>query len=294
MQRLTQARDQHETLGDLAQQHQAQDHGSDQSDVAKVIKAQNDAIKGSGGDAKAGNFPELAEPHLILASPAGIETTTPQSTHIASGEHIALTSGQHLSLSVGQRLLASVKNGIRIFTHKAGMKLMAAGGDIDLQALQNNINLLAKLNVTQTANRITITAKEEVVFNGGGSYTQWKAGGIETGTSGSWVVHSASKNLTGPKNLPVVMPASPKKTRNWLDLKRLDENYQPVPHLGYKITFADGSVKNGKLDENGFAHLEDVPEGSAKVAYDYGKMDNQPGKVISSAVSSIDQLLGKK
>ncbi|WP_230414509.1 type VI secretion system Vgr family protein [Collimonas silvisoli] len=209
VQRLTQARDQHETLGDLAQQHQAQERDSDQSDVAKVIKAQNEAIKGSGGDAKAGNFPELAEPHLILASPAGIETTTAKSTHIASGEHIALTSGQHVSLSIGNRLLASVKNGIRLFCYTAGMKLIAAAGDIDIQALKDSINMLAKLNITLTANRITITAKEEIVVNGGGSYTKWAAAGVETGTSGDWLVHSAGRDMVGPKSLPITLPQFP-------------------------------------------------------------------------------------
>ena len=32
----------------------------------------------------AAHFPELAKPHLVIASPAGIEATTRQSTHIAS------------------------------------------------------------------------------------------------------------------------------------------------------------------------------------------------------------------
>nr|WP_251031382.1 DUF2345 domain-containing protein [Paraburkholderia strydomiana] len=69
---------------------------------------------------------------------------------------------------------------------------------------------MAKLNITQTANQIATTAKEEVVINGGGSYTRWQAGGIETGTNGSWVVHSASKSLPGPKNAPVATPMLPK------------------------------------------------------------------------------------
>ncbi|CAD6508335.1 hypothetical protein LMG28727_00141 [Paraburkholderia kirstenboschensis] len=208
VQRLTQAREQHESLAGLAQQNGAQDPDKDQSDVTKVIKAQNDEIRGAGGNNE-GHFPELARPHLVLASPAGIETTSARSTHVASGEHIALTSGEHVSVSAGGRLLASIRNGIRLFCVKAGMNLIAAGGDIDLKALKDSVNILAKLNITHTANRITITAKDEVVINGGGSYTRWQAGGIETGTNGSWVVHSASRSLSGPKNLPVAIPMLP-------------------------------------------------------------------------------------
>ncbi|WOD20743.1 type VI secretion system tip protein TssI/VgrG [Paraburkholderia kirstenboschensis] len=53
VQRLTQAREQHESLAGLAQQNQAQDPDKDQSDVTKVIKAQNDEIRGRAATTKA-------------------------------------------------------------------------------------------------------------------------------------------------------------------------------------------------------------------------------------------------
>lgn len=208
MQRLTSARDQHETLADMAQQAGAQEKEEQQADVAKVLKAQNDAIKGSGASDD-GTFPELAQPHLVLASPAGIETTTSGSTHVASAEHTAITTGKSLSIASGDSLFASIRNVFRLFVYKAGMKLIAAGGDIDLQALTNSINILAKLNITHTADRITISAKEEVTLNGGGSYARYNAAGIEHGTNGSFVAHAAVHSLPGPRSLPVVVPAMP-------------------------------------------------------------------------------------
>ncbi|WP_035970947.1 DUF2345 domain-containing protein, partial [Caballeronia grimmiae] len=209
VQRLTEARDTHESLVSMAQQNQAQDTGADQSEVTAALKAQNATLKRT---TKAGenDFPELAEPHLTLASPSGIQATTAGTTHLASGEHLALTTGGNVGIAAGISLFATVRSKLRLFVQQAGMRLVAAGGDIDMRALKDSINILAKLNITQTANRITITAKEEVLINGGGSYTRWQAGGIETGTNGSWVVHSARPNLTGPKNLPVEMPMLPK------------------------------------------------------------------------------------
>jgi type VI secretion system secreted protein VgrG len=93
--RLAQAQDQHDALGDLAKQHQAQD-AKDQNQVAKALKDQNDGIQG--GSAEDGKFPELAEPHIVIASPAGIESTTPGSTHHDSGAHHAITSGANRCL----------------------------------------------------------------------------------------------------------------------------------------------------------------------------------------------------
>jgi type VI secretion system secreted protein VgrG len=115
--RLAAGHAQHERLSDSAQQAEAHSKG-DQDEVAKAIKAQNDAIKGA-GNAEGASFPELAEPHLLLASPAGIETSTAQSTHIASAAHNALTSGGHTSISAARSLLASVKEAIRLFAYEA-------------------------------------------------------------------------------------------------------------------------------------------------------------------------------
>ncbi|WP_442783153.1 type VI secretion system Vgr family protein [Collimonas fungivorans] len=202
VQRLTSARDQHETLADMAQQAGAQEKQGQQTDIAKVLKTQNDAIKG-GGAGSDGTFPELSEPHLVLASPAGIESTTAQSTHISSDQHTAITTGKSLSIATGDSLFASIANTFRLMVQKSGMKMVAAAGDIDLNALKDSINVLAKLNITQTANRITITAKEEIVINGGGSYVKFNAGGIEHGTNGIFVAHAATHSLPGPKNRSV-------------------------------------------------------------------------------------------
>ncbi|MDB5746244.1 MAG: Type secretion system Vgr family protein, partial [Massilia sp.] len=91
-QRLASAAQIQEQLASMAVDHHAQEKGQ-QDEAAEDIKAQHSAIRG----AAKGAFPELAEPHLVMASPAGIELTTAQSTHIASGRHTAITSGKSLS-----------------------------------------------------------------------------------------------------------------------------------------------------------------------------------------------------
>jgi len=203
VQRLTQGRELHEGLSEAAQQAKAHEAG-DQDEVTQSLKAQNDAIKGSGGGNKAeGEFPELNEPHVVLASPAGIEATTGGSIHLVSTEHHAITSGAHTSIAAGKSLLVSAKDAVRIAAFEKGMRLIAANSDIDIQALKDNINILAKLDVKAEANKITITAKEEVIINGGASYTHWNGAGIENGTKGIWREHAASHITTGPKSLPV-------------------------------------------------------------------------------------------
>jgi type VI secretion system secreted protein VgrG len=212
--RLTEARDLHESLSQAAQAAKAHEPG-DQDEVTKALKAQNDAIKGSGGDKANGVFPEFQEPHLTLASPAGIQTTTAGSTHIESAEHTAITSGAHTSIAAGKSFLVTAQDAIRAFAMKAGIRIVAAQDNIDITALKASINALAKLDIKMESNQIIITGKDEVVISGGGSYTRWNANGIEHGTTGLSRVHAASHSFVGPDSLPVV--PSPMPTALCLD-----------------------------------------------------------------------------
>ncbi len=181
------------TMGEKATEAQAQD--GEQTDIAKLLEKQLEQIQG-GGELK-----EFTAPHLVSASPAGIVSTAAGSTHIASGGDTALTTGEHLSVTAGGGFFVSVRKALRMFAYEAGMKLVANMGDIDLQALKNNINLLAKLKITLTADEIIIQARQKLLLAGGGSYLRLD-GNIEHGANGRFTVHAASKLLTGPNSIP--------------------------------------------------------------------------------------------
>jgi type VI secretion system secreted protein VgrG len=263
--RIALAVEQHRLLGEIAQKNGAQEPSDNQDGIASLLQTQKDAVKGP--DAKADSFPELAKPHLVLASAAGIATTTTGDTHIASDRHTALTTGKSLSLAVGTHFFASIRQSFRLFVQKAGMKMVAAAGDIDLQALSDNIKLLAKLEITQTANRITISAKEEVVINGGGSYVKFAAGGIEHGTNGNFVAHAAHHSFVNAKNMEMAVSMPPVadvlgKGRGALHVGSHAETAgRRSAGMPFKL-FKDGAmVEQGQIDDKGniqFAHELDT------------------------------------
>lgn len=252
-QRLGAAHNQHEGLAKLAQQHDAKDTQGWQTEVAAAIAAQNQAIKGATGAGS--GFPELSAPHLVLASAAGIDTTSRGSTHLASEQHTAISTGKSLSLACGDGLFASIRQNLRLFVHKAGMKMIAAAGDIDLQALSDSINLLAKLNITHTANRITITAKEEVVINGGGSYARFSTGGIEHGTNGGYTNHAARHSLTGPKNMSMSIAMPPLSKLAGRGVFHLGTHAaaggRGSDAMSYKLCKDGALVEQGHIDKDG-------------------------------------------
>ncbi|AKJ28051.1 type VI secretion system Vgr family protein [Caldimonas brevitalea] len=272
VERLTQGQDLHQSLSDAAKEAQAHQAG-DQDEVVKALQAQTADIQGQGGNPQDGEFPEFQAPHLTLASPAGIQTTTQGSSHIVSAQHTALTSGGHTSISAGKSLLASVKEAVRLFAYNAGMKLVAASANIDVTALKDSINLLAKLNITHTANRIEITAKDEVVVNGGGSFTKWSGSGITHGTGGPWQVQATGFSHTGPASMgtPSLPQAIQLPTGN-LELfheyvRSNGERVQGVKQGGFSVTDSEAASHGGALDGKGFNAVSGVPMGVVEVVY---------------------------
>lgn len=253
--RLAAASDEQDAQAELAEHFGAHEKAGLHGAVATAIHAQNSAMKGAQGDAR---FPELAEPQLVLAGAAGIAMTSGKSTHIASTDHAALTTGQSLSLAAGHSLFANVRQAFRLFVHKAGMKLIAASGDIDIKALNDSINVLAKLNITQTANKIVISAKEEVQINGAGSYVKFSAAGIEHGTTGTFTAHAASHSLVGPQGLEAVQQKvfEEAKPRKYSQQVLVDAALWQLPagmrQVSYKfISEADTVLGSGTLDGEG-------------------------------------------
>ena len=211
--RLQQAQQQQEELTDLARQYSAHLSQQTPNAVHQTLKQDNSAIQGTPSHEPT-VFPELNEPHLVLSGAAGIAFSTPQSTHISSGEHMALTSGKDISIAVGKSLFVTVKEGLSVFVHKLGIRLVAASGHVTIEA-QNDAMLLeaAKdFNITSTADTIHITAKNKVLVNGGGSFTEWSANGIKSGTNGTWTEHAAAHTSLGPLSRPLELPEFPRKS----------------------------------------------------------------------------------
>lgn len=209
---LKQGHSQHTNTGQMAADHQAFDETDDAKALDTTLHTQNDEVKSKEpANASKGEFPELKAPHIVIHGVAGIETTTPQSTHIHSGEQIALTAGQNLSMSIRKRLLTSAMQGIRMFAQSMGMKVFAAKGKVEIQAQSDNVEIIADkvLKLISAKKSIEIAAKDEILLTAKGSYIKINAAGIEHGMPTAFTVYSASKSLTGPKSLfkePICIP----------------------------------------------------------------------------------------
>ena len=249
-------------LATAAHSHDVPHAEGDQVDVAANIRIQNDAIAGSGNDAA---FPELATPHLVLASPAGIESTSKQSTHIASAEHTALTTGKNLSIATGDSLLASVANAFRLYVHKAGMRLIAASGKVHIQAQSDDITAIANkvLTLISETDWVDIRGKKGVRLHGGSSMLE-----ISDTTqffTPSPTLFNGNLETRAPKNRPqpdapapqhddLQSTSKPEPEYLYHDL-RAHPNGGNYEYLAYQLYQGDTKIEDGMTDIYGRAKI---------------------------------------
>ncbi|RQX79542.1 type VI secretion system tip protein VgrG [Burkholderia anthina] len=252
--RLTQARDLQKSLADLAQRHDAPPPGADQRDVHRAINARNDAIRGtpSGGT---NDFPELAEPDIVLAGSAGISMAAERGAHIASGEDVAVTSGRHVGIAVGRSLFASVSNAFSLFVHKAGMALVAAAGKVRIDAQTDGVDVTARkaIRLTSTADSIHLHAAEEIVLHAGRTEVRISDRGYVVRTAGEHTIHAGSHQTDHARVRPMRMPVTPEHPGRYAAQFVLLEHGSgfALPKQPYRITLDNGRVIEGVSNERG-------------------------------------------
>jgi len=61
--------------------------------------------------------------------------------------------------------------------------------------------------------------------------------------------------------------ADKKEKTAWIEVELVDEDGEPVPGEGYRITLPDDSVAEGSLDDKGKARVEGFKPGNCKVTF---------------------------
>lgn len=253
IQRLSAAADVQEQLTGMAQHYGAQEKQEPQrADAVEDLKSQNQGIRGGGK----GGFPELAEPHLVVSSPAGIELSSAQSTHIASSRHTAITSGKSLSIASIDGLFASVGKTFRLFVHKAGMKLIAAGGKVSVQAQEDDVEIIANkvLALLSESDWITIRGKKGVRLQGANHMVEI-SDQTQFFTSSPVLFHGNLETLP-PKSVSQAFNEKPTGYHFDQEVNFLEVDGKPAKDVAYELVRDDGTVMNAKTGADGSTGIQ--------------------------------------
>lgn len=270
-----------DTLSQSAADHQADplaaktdlkkagDDAEDDYGTSEATASTQDNAKAASDNGGRGKSARMKAPWLHLASPSGITFSTPESTHMAQGHSLSITTGEDVNISTGKSLIAAVAEKLSLFVYKAGMKLFAAKGPVQIQAQSDALEATAQkdLGITSSEQNIDFAAANEILLTSGGASVLIKGGDIQLHAPGKISIKGATKDFTGPTSLSYPLDNLPEGEMTNLDLLHTYHNGKPVPGASYKATLPDGSVRQGVLDQSGRASLANVPPGAVQVEY---------------------------
>ena len=196
---------------------------------------------------------DLAQPGIVLNAPEGVSITSPQAVRMASGSaSVGIMSQQNTDISALKRFTVAAGEAVSMLARKAGMKLFAAKGKVEIQAQDDALDAIAKkdVTVTSTEGRVEITAAKDVVLkNLYGSFIQLQGKNIILGCEGNILWKCANAQKMGPATISSPPHEFPKGYGGVYALN--DESGNIIPKTEYKVTTAEGKVFSGISDENG-------------------------------------------
>ncbi|MGM0953443.1 MAG: type VI secretion system Vgr family protein [Pseudomonadota bacterium] len=177
----------------------------------QLTNTDQNSAAGASDSGGRGEAARMKAPWLHMASPAGITMSTPESTHLAQGHSLSVSSGEDVNIATGKSLVASISEKLSLFAYRAGMKLFAAKGKVQVQAQSDDMELTAQkdLKITSTEGRVEINAANGILLASGGGYIRIEGGDVQVHSPGTIDVKGVQHAFGGPASLDVPMPELP-------------------------------------------------------------------------------------
>ncbi|MHC0026601.1 type VI secretion system Vgr family protein [Enterobacter vonholyi] len=196
---------------------------------------------------------DLAQPGMVLNAPEGVSITSLQAVRMASGSaSVGIMSQQNTDISALKRFTVAAGEAVSMLARKAGMKLFAAKGKVEIQAQDDALDAIAKkdVTVTSTEGRVEITAAKDVVLkNLDGSFIQLQGKNIILGCEGNILWKCANAQKMGSVSMSSVMPQFPSGYSGKFTAS--SDAGTPVAAAAYMLTSSNGQKLFGRTDENG-------------------------------------------
>ncbi|API75638.1 type VI secretion system Vgr family protein [Ralstonia pseudosolanacearum] len=214
----------------------------------------------------------FGQPWLAVESPTSIALASQATTTVYAGRHLHGTAQGDWHLAVGNVVAAAAAKGISLFAQRNGIRVIAEGGPMSIQAHTDALSVLADkaVTVTSSADSVEILAQQNIVLHGGDSMIRLEGNAITFETT-KLDVKGAGHPLIGPGGQAATLPALPVGAlgdpAHFIELNHHYDDLEPVKGASYKLHFSDGTTISGKVDGNGFARHEGVPPGEAKVEW---------------------------
>ena len=214
---------------------------------------------------------KFGQPLLVAESPSSIALASEATTTVYAGRHLHGTAQADWHLAAGNVIAAAAAKGVSLFAQRNGIRVIAEGGPVSIQAHAGALAVLADkaVTVTSSADSVEILAQQNVVLHGGDSMIRLEGNAITFETSGLLSVKGAGHPMIGPGGQAAALPALPSSANapNWIEMSLLGYEGQPMKNIDYELAFPDGTKRTGKLNGVAEQREEAVPWGEATLTY---------------------------
>ena len=229
---------------------------------------------------------------MLLSSPQNVGISSQANVHISADGHISQSTGDSINMSTQDHLIAHAQQKISLFAGQKGITATAAKGKIALQAQGDGIEAIARkvIQIISTEVRIEITSPKEISLTAGGSQILLGGKGVLFKTGGKFESKAGQHVFSGGHKANIGLPVLPEFNRkNWIALEHFDADNSPFANLGYKIFFENNQVIEGKLDEHGKAHHDNVPDKAIRVEYEENNaVSDEPWDTFDSVLAQLN------
>jgi len=136
---------------------------------------------------------DLQSAVVLASAPQGIAFTSGEHLQLTSTQNTMITAGKHLDIGAMKNVTVSAEQSLGLFAHKAGAKVIANLGNVEVRAQHSTLEMSAdqQFTVTSSKDEVVISTPKTLTLNGGGSYLKLSESGIEHGSNGDFIVKAA-------------------------------------------------------------------------------------------------------
>jgi len=238
-------------MAKLAEQHAGDEQSSGRlAELADKLRRWDE-----GTNLAPGSSP--AAPIVAVTAPAGIVLASQDNVALGSEKKVDLASGGDAQISAGRNVFVRAARGISAFAHTLGIKLVAARGNLALEAHQGGVEIKASKRISLISSEAIYIEAPLVRVVSKGAQTDWADGTIVQQSAGKQVVKATSIVHGGPGGgTPSTLDFAKSNIRTDERVVLRDlQTREPVPNQRYTAHLHDGSKIDGISDEEGRTSL---------------------------------------
>jgi type VI secretion system secreted protein VgrG len=235
---------------------------------------------------------------VLMDSVASINWATPASTVIYAGQQLHWSTQSDLHMTAAHTVSSVAGGAASLFAHGGGIQAIAGNGPVSLQAHTDQLEILADgaVTVISVNDSIEIKAKQKIVLQAGQAAVTLDGGDITFACPGNFSVKGGQHLFDAGEGKAAELahlPDGASEIKNFIALNYRSVDGEPMAGVGYKIKFDGGVVISGKLDQDGNARHENVPDKPIRAEYEErDPLKDKPWDPLAAMLAKANGMFG--